>query len=232
MSWRLNQDSTTKLTMSQGSLAPGMGMVPSDTDSEADLLLSPTNEDEEAPPIPPIHASTFPILPSSTDTQPVYGTIKPKTRVRLESPSSKSPRSLRVSKMRRAKTIIPEVDEIWDELEEGGQSAVASPFSTRRRSSQARSLTPSQPRPGSAMSLGLDASPDLRPLSPNEQTGLLRTSTGRSYRDRKRRTTSTSMARPERGRSQDAVGGWWKMRNWWPRTNKRKDYRTGDDSIP
>lgn len=230
MSWRLNQDSTTKLTMSQGPLTPGMGMVASDTDSEADSFLIPANEDEETLPIPPIHASSFPIVPSSADTQPTYGTMKSKARVRLESPSSKSPHSLRISKVRRAKTI-PEVDEIWDELEEGGNPAVGSPLLARRRSSQARSLTSSRPRPGSSMSLGLDASPDLRPLTPNEQTGLLRTSTGRSYRDRKRRTTSSSMTNLERNRSQDAVGGWWKMRNWWRRTNKGKDYRGEDDSI-
>ena len=202
--------------MSQGALTPGLGLAPSDTDSETTSLLSPTYEDEEAAAPHLKHAATLPIRPSSPMTQSIYGTMKAKGRIRLASPSS-----LGISKIRRARTAIHEADEIWDELEEGRHSNSGSPLSTRRVSFPARLTTSSKISPGS------DTSPTMvsnTGLPPDEQTTLLRSSTGRSYRDRKPRQTSVSGTGHARRKSQEAVGGWWKMQRWWNGgTQRNKD---------
>ncbi|KAL8773508.1 MAG: hypothetical protein Q9209_001612 [Squamulea sp. 1 TL-2023] len=114
---------------------------------------------------------------------------------------------------------LTETEEILEELEDDTLAELfsPSPFSHRRRSS-ARS-TPSQPRPAET-SGGQPA---------DETTALLApTGTGRSYRDRRRRRRSETNV-PGSGRrrgsshgSQDALGGWWKMRWWRGRDGKGK----------
>lgn len=204
--------------MNQGTLTPGLGFAPSDTDSEeTDSLLGPTYEDEEAAPKLK-QASTFPIQSSAPMSETVYGTMKAKRRMRLAPPGS-----LRISKIRRAKTAIYDADEIWDELEEGSHSNVGSPISTRRISFQARAGTPFMNTSRGNISPTMDSSTELPPLTPNEQTTLLRSSTGRSYRGLKSRQTSTSSAGHARKKSQDAVGGWWKMQRWWNGSRSNKD---------
>ena len=75
-------------------------------------------------------------------------------------------------------------------------------------------------------------------MTPNERTGLLaRSPAGRTYRDRRRRRASVAGGEGSRGegRSQDAVGGWWKMKRWWKigrdrdkRGKEREDGEGGD----
>ena len=53
--------------------------------------------------------------------------------------------------------------------------------------------------------------------APIESTALLRAGTGRSYRDRRRRSMPglETRRRSLDGQTQEAVGGWWKMKKWW-----------------
>jgi hypothetical protein len=199
-------------------------------------LLSPTYEDEESV-IPGViqRSVTAPLNPSVPLEQASssYGTLRTKKSPQLpstQSSSRKSPGALRVSRLRRAKTaVIPEAEEIWGELEEDSPSSVVSPFSARRRSLHVRTPTPSKLRPQSGDS-GLESSQELPPLTPNEQTGLLaRSSTGRNYRDRRRRQPSGN--RDSEARSQDAIGGWWKMKRWWKRDKNSKGKSTTNNGA-
>ena len=260
LSWRLNSDPSTKPPIGQTPLTPGMGFVPTDSDSddEEETLLSPTyerEEDEESSTLlqPPTRSFTLPTnlgtssLSPALSSQPTYGTTsaappRPRRTIRLPSPSQSSsrtsPSSLKLSRARRSRTTpaFLEADEIWGELEEDIPTPILSPISTRRRSSlgASRTLTPSRLRPasvGGALPSALGSTADLPPATsplqspqPTEQTGLLaRSGTGRNYRDRRRRRSTTarsevlaggSSVAAERGRrkSQDALGGWWKMR--------------------
>ncbi|MCJ1327803.1 hypothetical protein MMC10_004478 [Thelotrema lepadinum] len=184
LSWRLNSDPSTNPAVTQTPLTPGMGFVPTDSDSddEEDALLSPAyeqeehDEDETALLHPPRRSLTLPAKLASSSSQsqsqqPSYGTtstpsaIRPK-HIRLPSPSpSPSPSSkrtspsslLKLSRSRRARTAV--ADEIWGELEEDTPAPSLSPLSTRRRSSwgTARAMTPSRLRPSSQSSSGAAA---------------------------------------------------------------------------
>lgn len=100
---------------------------------------------------------------------------------------------------------MAEVDEIWGELSEDAPTPLA--FGPRR--SSARS-TPVGDRPSSALARSVELPP------PDETTHLLaRASTGRSYRDRRRRRSVPGGDEGRRDSApQEALGGWWKMR-WW-----------------
>ena len=122
---------------------------------------------------------------------------------------------------RNPKGAITESEEIWEELEDDPVSPLA-PFHHHNRRASIRS-TPSRDRPQSGDG------------APNESTALLaRSGTGRSYRDRRRRSTpgfgtqASSNGRDIRRHSgqQEAVGGWWKMR-WW-RKRRKEGGRDGE----
>lgn len=117
---------------------------------------------------------------------------------------------------------VTESEEIWEELEDETLTPL-SPFHNRR--SSARS-TPSRDR-------HRPPSGDGPEEDPTESTALLaRSSTGRSYRDRRRRKSAPQLEGPGRSQGrdrrrssvqQDALGGWWKMK-WW---KKDKEDREG-----
>lgn len=118
-----------------------------------------------------------------------------------------------------ARKGITESEEIWGELEDDTVSPLA-PFHQRRASSKSALSQDRKPRLQSGD----------RAHSPSESTALLaRTGTGRSYRDRRRRSTpglnlggagNGSDGRRHSGQ-QEAVGGWWKMK-WWRERAKGK----------
>lgn len=114
-----------------------------------------------------------------------------------------------------------EADEIWGELEEA-PSPVVSPFIQRRSSLRGT--------PVRHASAGFDTEASGAEPPPDEATGLLaRAGTGRSYRERRRKTTG-NIEIPHVG-SQEAVGGWWKMR-WWKSEGSRKDRNDlGDGTV-
>jgi len=141
--------------------------------------------------------------------------------------TTKSNDLLSITRLRRKG--ITESEEIWEELEDDTVSELA-PFSHRKSSAQS---TPS-PKPTSR-GLGADQ-------APNEATSLLgRSGTGRSYRDKGRRRSSHLIESQERDRrrksasSQEAQGGWWRMKRWfkgrdWEDKGKGRDddNRNGD----
>lgn len=70
--------------------------------------------------------------------------------------------------------------------------------------------------------------------------GLKRSSTGRSYRDKKKRKerdgdgegSTEGRERGREGREEDmqgALGGWWKMKRWWKGEDARTRGRGRDD---
>ena len=179
-----------------------MGFVPDDSESEAETNFLPTDDpaDDEELQFPSEHS---PLFPSRHRSPTANG--KPHDTL---TPTTKDNNLLNQTRLHRK--ALAEADEILGELEENDSSTPLSPFSYRR--SSARS-TPSGLRPRSSTENETPNPP------PDETTGLLaRSSTGRSYRERRRRR---SMPLEEGGGSegrgegaQDALGGWWKMR-WW-----------------
>ena len=127
---------------------------------------------------------------------------------------------------------ITESEEIWEELEDDTLTEL-SPFSQQRRSSAQTTphfKTPMSKSDGKAIDEG-----------PNESSPLLsRSGTGRSYRDRRRRRSAPMLETldcdRERDRrrksveSQEAVGGWWKMKNWWYGGQKGKGKGKGPEN--
>ena len=128
---------------------------------------------------------------------------------------------LNIARLRRHG--VTESEEIWEELQDDRISEL-SPFS--RRKSSARSTSPSKV---SDKSSKMDK-------APTESTALFsRAGTGRSYRDKGRRRSTHLTGTPEHGRrrksvsSQDALGGWWKMKQWWKRKEGRSTLRGNDN---
>lgn len=180
-----------------------MGFVDDDSDSEAEGNTLKSQAEEEANQAngkeSPFH--------NHRSSRRISSPNDPRT------PTTKNNDLLSITRTRRKG--VTESEEIWGELEDD-TLADLSPFSRRR--SSARSTTSSKlPSRGNPMD-----------ESPNESTALLaRSGTGRSYRDRRRRSTPIfeTQERERRRRSassQEAVGGWWKMKNWW-RGTERKD---------
>lgn len=208
LSWRLNNDPATRPSVSQNTLTPGMGFVDDDSDSEAEGSTLKFQADEEANLAngkeSPIHNHR------NSDRTP--SPRDPRT------PTTKNNDLLSITRLRRKG--ITEFEEIWEELEDD-TLAELSPFSLRR--SSARSTPASN----------VHSRGNPVDESPNESTALLaRSGTGRSYRDRRRRRSTPIAEIQERARrrrsasSQEALGGWWKMKNWW-RGKERKDNRNG-----
>ncbi|CAO1598869.1 hypothetical protein XANCAGTX0491_002623 [Xanthoria calcicola] len=206
LSWRLH-DPTTRPTVPQTPLAPGMGFIDSENDTESSSPLLPSHDDEEA-----LNAKRNGSLSS-----PLLADVK--------TPTTKTDNEFLSPHPRSRKRAMTETEEILEELEDDTLTELfsPSPFSHRRRSS-ARS-TPSKARRQST---------DDRQPADDEATALLgRTGTGRSYRDRRRRRRSepSVMGSGRRRRSgdgsQDALGGWWKMGWWRSRDGKGKDADDG-----
>ena len=171
-----------------------MGFVDDDSDSEAEANTLVSQADEEAL---VVNGDELNIK-----RQHSYGISSPTD---LRTPMTKNNNLLNVTRLRRKG--ITESEEIWEELEDGTLTEL-SPSSRRRISAQ----TASSHRPKSRES-ALDSGPD-------ETTSLIRSGTGRSYRNIRQRRSAASMSTHERVRrrrsagSQEALGGWWKMRRW------------------
>ena len=213
LSWRLNNDPTTRPSVSQNTLTPGMGFVGDDSDSEAEGNTLKSQADEEANRAngkeSPFH--------NHRSSRRISSPNEPRT------PTTKNNDLLSITRLRRKG--VTESEEIWGEMEDD-TLADLSPFSRRR--SSARS-TPSSKLP-----------PRENPMdeSLNESTALLaRSGTGRSYRDRRRRRSTPIFETQERERrrrsasSQEAVGGWWRMKNWWVGTERKDKGKTTGSGI-
>jgi len=212
LSWRLSTDPTHRTSFSQPPLTPGMGYTdPSDTDSSP-----PTPSDPESAPTAP-NGSVSPPLSSHPHPR---STSLSTTYPRTSTPGRKG--------------LSTESEEIWEELEDEAAGSLA-PFHQRRMSTM---TPPSHNRKGGRPQSG---DGQLGPQSPTESTALLaRAGTGRSYRDRRRRSAPglgldpravgggrTGMGSGRTGsgsgsggherrssKPQEALGGRWKMR-WW-----------------
>lgn len=187
-----------------------MGFVDDESDSEAEsALLEDYVSDEEAD----IGKEALPFLLSRRQRAHRHSSPNdPRT------PASKNSDLLAVTRLRRQG--ITESEEIWEELEEEGGDNLGSfspvSFHHDRRISSVRTTPLASNRNSKVL---FDDNADAG--SPTETTGLLaRSSTGRSYRDRRRRRSAPltedgplQIRRRSEG-NQEALGGWWKM-NWW-----------------
>ena len=221
LSWRLQEDKHTpaQAPVSQSTLSPGFGFAVADTDS-ADASTPPSSAEDEESQLLPKRSQTLSVVPTTKGQDNLsYGTTDSPSSTPLKRsvhyapepttasvPHTPSPRLSR----HRARHAA---DEIWDELEEDSP-----PIPYMRRHStglQTRAgLAPSKLRSGSSGSHGLsgsalDSSGELPPLD----EGLVRSGTGRTYRDRRKKKSFGGESK-DRSR-QGALGGWWRMRRWW-----------------
>ena len=201
-----------------------MGFVNDESDSEAETaLLDDCASDEEE---------------AATGKEGLPFLLSRRQRARLHSfpedtpsPTTRKRDISSVTQLRRQG--ITESEEIWEELqeEEGGDKmssfAPFSPHNSRRISSA--HTTPLASKRNSRVLFDDNKGAE----SPTETTGLLaRSSTGRSYRDKRRRRSAPMLEnnllqsrRPSEG-SQEALGGWWKMK-WWPRGDPKGKGKSG-----
>ena len=197
-----------------------MGFVDDDSDSEADANILTPEADEEANLLPNGNASPFSYHRTS---RPISWPNDPR-----RAPPYKH--DLSSITHLRANKGITESEEIWEELEDSGDTpAIPSPFSHRRTSAQ---TTPYLKPSAISISGGTDAAEEDE--SPSESTALLRAGTGRSYRDRRRRSMPglETKRRSSDGQTQEAVGGWWKMRKWWYRSMGPRKGKGNDEDLP
>ncbi|TAQ88934.1 hypothetical protein B7494_g2731 [Chlorociboria aeruginascens] len=203
LSWRLS-DEQTQPAVTQSALAPGLGFV-EDTDNEESS--DSYNADEEAA----IGQENQALLNGEPMT-----------------PTTKLDTVLGATRHVRKSVRLAEADEIWGELEDDSADKKSTPPRPRRLSSTPKaSSTSPNPNRLSSNSLPLGTQTE----EPNENTALLRSSTGRR---RRRRSTGFPgfIARPESKRkrrntpsqshSQGTTGEFWKMR-WWRRGARGKD---------
>ena len=197
LSWRLNNDSSTRPTVSQNTFSPGMGFVDDNIDSEAEGNSLCSQADEEA------NLANGKELPIHNHHNP----HRISSPCASHTPTTRSNEMLGITRMRRKG--ITESEEIWEELADDAPAEL-SPFSQRRSSVRSApfSKTLFQGKP-------LDE-------NENESTALLtRSGTGRSYRDRKRRRSTPIMEPQESERrrrsvsSRQTFGGWWMTKQWW-----------------
>jgi hypothetical protein len=136
-------------------------------------------------------------------------------------PTTKIDTVLGATRPLRKTVRLTEADEIWGELED----------------SDTKPVTPS-PRPLRHASTTLPP-PAFGDGEPNESTSLLRSSTGLSTRRKRRRSTgfpgfiprpSPRSSKRRNTKTQDALGGFWKMR-WW-RNKRGKGPDPGGDGDP
>ncbi len=215
LSWRLNNDPSTRPPVSQNPVTPGMGFVDdqSDSETETDTMFSEMDEESELANNKESPIVKYPFTRhTSLPNHPRTPTMK----------SSDSNDLLSITPLRNKG--ITESEEIWEELEDDGVGELT-PFARRKSSDQ------SQPSPKATCR---DFAPEE---APNESTALLgRSGTGRSYRTKGARRSSHLIESQERNRRksaslQDAQGGWWKMKRWFKvRDWKTKGKGRGDDN--
>lgn len=198
-----------------------MGFVDDDSDSEADANILTPEADEEANLLPNGKASPFSYHRTS---RPISWPNDPRTA---------TPNKHDLSSIARlhAKKGITESEEIWEELEDSGDTpAVSFPFYRRRTSAQ---TTPYLKPSAISILNGTDAADDGE--SPTESTSFLRAGTGRSYRDKRRRRSMPGLETRRRsldGQTQGAIGGWWKMRKWWYRSTGTERGKGNVEDLP
>ena len=197
-----------------------MGFVDDDSDSEADANILTPEADEEANLLPNGKASPFSYHRTS---RPISWPKDPRTATPYKHDLSSIARL-------HAKKGITESEEIWEELEDSGDTpAIPSLFSRRRTSAQ---TTPYLKPSASSMLGGTDAEDEE---TPSESTALLRAGTGRSYRDKRRRRSMPGLETRRRGlddQTQEALGGWWKMRKWWYRSTGIQGGKGNVEDLP
>ncbi|KAI9641824.1 hypothetical protein NHQ30_009684 [Ciborinia camelliae] len=205
LSWRLNEEQTNP-TVAQSALAPGLGLV-EDTDNDSSESYT---ADEEAA----IGAEHQALLNGEPMT-----------------PTTKLDTIIGATRHVRKAVRLSEVDEIWCELEDDDA-----------KSTPARANRPRPSRPDSAPNLLRSSTYDEErgesPV-PDENTSLLHRQVSSSRRRRRRSTGFPGFtARPTprkrrstRSISQDATGGWWKMR-WWRDRDKDGGSGKGPPAPP
>ena len=193
-----------------------MGFVDDEHSSEAGSVITTPNTDEEAA---------------------LLGKISPYLSDQPYTPTTKNNDLHRFAKLRSKGKA--ESEEIWEELEDDRLSSLPSPFFTsQHRRSSARST--SNTSSGRVSRVLFDPQDDT---APTDSTALLaRSGTGRSYRDHRRRRSAPGLEaqgrerRKPSGGSQEALGGWWKMK-WWTGLKevkgkaKQVDSHGGDDGA-
>lgn len=200
LSWRLNEEQTQP-AVAQSALAPGLGFV-EDTDDSSESFTA----DEEAA----IGAEHQALLNSEPMT-----------------PNTKLDAIIGATRHIRKAVRLSEVDEIWGELEDDDAT-----------SNLIRANRPRPPRPDSAPTLHKPSLYDEEAAGspvPDETTSLLQRQVSSSRRRRRRSTGFPGFtARPTprkrrsmRSNSQDATGGWWRMK-WW----RDRDGRDGNGKGP
>lgn len=228
LSWRLNNDASTRPPVVQNPLTLGMGFV--DTESESSSLLPTSTEDEgdndddgyDDEESAMGKESTY-LIDSFNHDRRRSQSNDPRT------PTTKNNDLLSVTRLRRK--AVTESQEIWEELEDASPLALPpSPWSPRHTRSTSIRSTPSRPpvqRHGSSAVANESGADDE---IADEGTALLgRSGTGRTYRDRRRRVSAPVIGRNEE--AQGATGGWWRMGWWGGDGGKGKGGGgTGDDS--
>ncbi|KAL8837979.1 MAG: hypothetical protein Q9176_005327 [Flavoplaca citrina] len=213
LSWRLH-DPTTRPSVPQTPLTPGMGFIDSENDTEVSSPLLPIDDEESLNAKANGHL-TSPLLP---DVKTPTNTTKDDLLSPLHS--------------RSRKRGMTETEEILEELEDDTLTELfsPSPFSHHHHRRSSAKSTPSKARRA-------NMDDDEGQPGDDETTALLgRTGTGRSYKDKRRRRRSepsvvgsAGRRRGSRDGSQEALGGWWKMRWWRSRDGKGKDADDDDD---
>ena len=176
-----------------------------------------TDDSDSSPPTPTTASDEENTLATNGRISPIFYSRPHRRSTSLNINYPKTPISIRKG--------ITESEEIWEELEDDAVSPLV-PFHQRRASARSTPSRERKSRPQSG-----DGG-----YSPSESSALLgRTGTGRSYRDRRRRSApglniqGLGDGREERRSSgqQQALGGWWKMR-WWKDMGRGKS--THDDT--
>ncbi|KAF5873243.1 putative duf803 domain-containing protein [Botrytis fragariae] len=186
LSWRLNEEQTQP-AVAQSALAPGLGLV-EDTDNDSSESYT---ADEEA---------------AITTEHQALLSDEPMT------PTTKLDTIIGATRHVRKAVRLSEVDEIWGELED--DDAKSTPTRPRAKRPNFASTFP--------RSSNYDEEARVDSPIPDENTSLLQREVS-FYRRKRRRSTGFPgfTARPTprkrrsmRSESQDATGGWWKMK-WW-----------------
>ncbi|CCD47904.1 hypothetical protein ACHAPC_008212 [Botrytis cinerea] len=201
LSWRLNEEQTQP-AVAQSALAPGLGLV-EDTDNDSSESC---NADEEA---------------AITTEHQALLSDEPMT------PTTKLDTIIGATRHVRKAVRLSEVDEIWGELED--DDAKSTP--TRPKAKRPNSAS-TFPRPSN-----YDEEAGMDSPIPDENTSLLQRQVSSSRRRRRRSTGFPGFtARPTprkrrsmRSESQDATGGWWKMK-WWRDRDGWNDKGSGPPS--
>lgn len=201
LSWRLNEEQTQP-AVAQSALAPGLGLV-EDTDNDSSESC---NADEEA---------------AITTEHQALLSDEPMT------PTTKLDTIIGATRHVRKAVRLSEVDEIWGELEDDDAKST----STRPKAKRPNSAS-TFPRPSN-----YDEEAGMDSPIPDENTSLLQRQVSSSRRRRRRSTGFPGFtARPTprkrrsmRSESQDATGGWWKMK-WWRDRDGGNDKGAGPPS--